>query len=235
MAEELTRAGFAAHVAEPAETAHPRGPKRRAKTDRADARHARQLLEQGRLPCSWIPPGHIGDLRVLVRLRKTLADERTCWPQRIHALLLHHGLPRPAQALLSRETREWLRLAGLPAASRQALTLGLDRIDQALCQLDPLERWLRAYARRPPGCRALTANHYGSGELTAPTILAEPGDARRFRNGDTVVRHTGLDVTVHSSDGNRSRGHPAEQGPPALRWALFEAAQRAARASPPGS
>ncbi len=181
------------------------------------------------------PPGHIGDLRVLVRLRKTLADERTCWPQRIHALLLHHGLPRPAQALLSRETREWLRLAGLPAASRQALTLGLDRIDQALCQLDPLERWLRAYARRPPGCRALTANHYGSGELTAPTILAEPGDARRFRNGDTVVRHTGLDVTVHSSDGNRSRGHPAEQGPPALRWALFEAAQRAARASPPGS
>lgn len=202
MAEELTRTGFAAHVAEPAETAHPRGPKRRAKTDRADARHARQLLEQGRLPCSWIPPGHIGDLRVLVRLRKTLADERTCWPQRIHALLLHHGLPRPAQAL---------------------------------CQLDPLERWLRAYARRPPGCRALTANHYGSGELTAPTILAEPGDARRFRNGDTVVRHTGLDVTVHSSDGNRSRGHPAEQGPPALRWALFEAAQRAARASPPGS
>lgn len=233
VAEELQAAGFAAHVAEPAETAHLRGPKRRAKTDRADARHARQLLEQGRLPCSWIPPAHILDLRTLVRLRKTLADERTCWQQRIHALLFHHGLPKPAQDLLSRETREWLSQVELPAASHQALILGLDRIDQALCQLDPLERWLRAYARRQPGCRALIASHYGIGGLTAPTILAELGDARRFRNGDAVVRYTGLDVTVYSSDGKRSRGHLAKQGPPVLRWALFESAQCAARASSP--
>ena len=106
--EELQAAGFLAQLAEPAETSSLRGPKRRAKTDRTDARLLRELLEQGRLPCSWIPPGWILDLRTTVRLRKTLVDQRTAWQQRIHAVLFHHGLPRPTQALLSPASRAWL-------------------------------------------------------------------------------------------------------------------------------
>jgi len=93
-----------------------------------------------------------------------------------------------------------------------------------LTTVDPIDRWLRAYARRQPGCRALIANHYGIGQITAPTIVAELGDVLRFRNGDAIVRYTGLDVAVYSSDGKSSPGHLARQGPPALRWALFEAA-----------
>src|SRR5215207_10013018 len=40
-----------------------RGPKRRARTDRADARHLRELMLDGRVPESWIPPEHILELR----------------------------------------------------------------------------------------------------------------------------------------------------------------------------
>src|ERR671937_1771266 len=42
--EELRRVGAEVHLAEPAETSARRGPKRRAKTDRLDARLLRQLL-----------------------------------------------------------------------------------------------------------------------------------------------------------------------------------------------
>jgi hypothetical protein len=56
--EELERVGAGVHLAEPAETSGLRGPKKRAKTDWADARHLRELLLIGRLPESWIPPGH---------------------------------------------------------------------------------------------------------------------------------------------------------------------------------
>src|SRR5829696_8298743 len=56
VAEELTRAGCRAHLAEPADTRALRGPKRRAKTDRTDARHLRELLRAGTLPESWVPP-----------------------------------------------------------------------------------------------------------------------------------------------------------------------------------
>src|SRR5438477_514389 len=48
--EELRAVGAVVHLAEPAETAARRGRKKRAKTDRADARHHRELLLAGRLP-----------------------------------------------------------------------------------------------------------------------------------------------------------------------------------------
>ena len=64
--EELRRIGAVAHLAEPAETAGLRGTKKRAKGDRADARHLRELLMVTRLPESWIPPDHILDLRARV-------------------------------------------------------------------------------------------------------------------------------------------------------------------------
>src|SRR5215218_5515778 len=57
--EELHRAGIEAHLAEPADTAAARGPKRRAKTDRTDARLLGELLAAGRLPESWIPPEQV--------------------------------------------------------------------------------------------------------------------------------------------------------------------------------
>jgi transposase len=227
--EELQAAGLVAHPAEPAETSSLRGPKRRAKTDRTDARLLRELLEQGRLPESWIPPAWLLDLRTTVRLRKALVDQRTAWQQRIHAGLFHHGLPRPDQELLSQATRGWLEQVPLPPASRQALAVALGQIDGLDAELDPIDQWLRARARRQPGCRALVAAHYGIGAITAPTILAELGGARRFAGGDQVVRATGLDITVYASDGKRSPGHLSRQGPEVLRWALFEAAKAAAR------
>ena len=115
--EELRAVGGRAHLAEPAETAARRGTKKRAKTDRADARHLRELLMVARLPESWIPPDHILDLRARVRLRHTLVDQRGEWQQRIQAVLYHHGCPQ-RRDLLTREGRAWLQRAALPARPR---------------------------------------------------------------------------------------------------------------------
>jgi hypothetical protein len=90
--EELARAGFSAHLAEPAETSAARGPKKRAKTDGTDARHLRELVEAQRLWESWVPPGHLLDLRETVRLRQPLMETITEWQQRPHAVLPHHGV-----------------------------------------------------------------------------------------------------------------------------------------------
>jgi transposase len=42
-----------------------------------------------------------------------------------------------------------------------------------------------------------------------------------------------MDITVHASDKRRAPGHLSQQGPPALRWALYEAAQAASRERSP--
>lgn len=230
LVEELEAAGHTAHLAEPAETAGLRGPKKRAKSDRADARHLRELLQQGRLPESWIPPTHILELRSKVRLRHTLVEERCTWQQRIQAQLYHHGVPQ-RRSLLSAENRAWLEGLDLPQAARAQVDVALAMIDALLARLGPLDAELRALARVQPGCRALQA-HYGIGELTAVTILAELGDVSRFSFSRRAVRYAGMDITVAESDRRRAPGHLSRQGPPALRWALFEAAQVARR---PGS
>jgi hypothetical protein len=67
--EELQRAGITALLAEPAETAHLRGPKRLAKTDKTDSRHLRMLVADGRVPLSWIPPAQVCELRALLQRR----------------------------------------------------------------------------------------------------------------------------------------------------------------------
>src|SRR5215216_3859752 len=203
--EEIRAVGGRAHLAEPAQTSDLRGSKKRAKSDRADARHLRELLMCARLPESWIPPDHLLDLRARVRLRHTLSDQRGEWQQRIQAVPYHHGLPA-RRDLLTRENRAWVEHAALGETAREEVTVALAMIDALDVQLGPVDRALRGYARRQVGCRALMA-HYGIGGLTAVTILAELGDCRRFSSSRHAVRYGGLDITVHQSDQRRAPGH----------------------------
>ena len=81
-----------------------RGSKHRAKTDRTDARLIRELLQEGHLPESWIPPTDVFEWRERVRLYKSLVDQRTKWCQRIHAELFQHGVSVPEGAIRSAPT-----------------------------------------------------------------------------------------------------------------------------------
>lgn len=231
--EELVRAGAVAHVAEPAETAALKGRKSRAKTDRSDARHLRQLLLDGRVPESWIPPAIVLDARVLVRLYKDLLEERTGWFQRIAATTYHHGVPKLAGRLVTKDGRRHLAAADLPPAARLAVESGMRQIDRLNAEMLSLRSQIVRFGAAQPGCRTLADNHYGVGPLLSVAIWSELGDCRRFSSSDDAVRHAGLDVTVYSSDGRKTRGHLAKQGPPVLRWALYEAALYAARPSSP--
>ena len=231
--QELDRVGARAHLAEPAETSALRGRKQHAKTDRADARHLRELLMAGRLPECWIAPDHLLDLRARVRFRHAIVDERGEWQQRIRAVLYHHGLAHRAELNLMRTGgRQWLEGLALSDGARQQITIAVQIADALDARLPELDRYLRSYARRQPGCQAVQA-HYGIGPLTAVALLAELGDCRRFSSSRQVVRYAGMDITVHQSDRRRAPGHLSRQGPPVIRWALYEAAQHATRPASP--
>jgi transposase len=229
--EELEAAGARAVLAEPGETRALRGRKRRAKTDRADARWLRELLERGELPRSWIAPQHLLELRCRVSLRQTLADERRAWLQRVHAQLFHHGIAVGGE-LANRARRAWLDRVELSPAGRELVETALASVDYLDTRLAALDSELRRFARGHPATRAL-GGLYGVGDLTAVAIYAAIGDARRFSSARKVVRLAGLDVTVHESDAKRQPGRISRQGPPMLRWAADEAGLAACRASSP--
>jgi transposase len=237
VAEEIAAAGFTAHLGDPAEMAGLRGPKRRAKSDRADARHARVLLEQGRLPECWIPPSLILEYRALLELYADLREERTAWVQRIHAVLFHHGAPHiggtrlgTAAGVAALRTAE---RACSPAGQLQ-VTVALESLEQADRRLHQVRRQLVEAARHLAGARELHARLYGVGPVTALALTCWLGGKGRFSSARKAVRFAGLDVTVYSSAGKRAPGHLSRQGPEVLRWCLYEAGKAHAHTSAPG-
>jgi Transposase IS116/IS110/IS902 family len=83
----------------------------------------------------------------------------------------------------------------LPQAAGEQVIVALQMIDKLDAQLAPIDKELRAYARRQPACKALMGI-YGIGALTAVTILAELGDARRFSSSRDAVRYSGLETVA---------------------------------------
>jgi transposase len=234
--EELVQAGCRAHLADPAETATARGRKRRAKTDRADAKLQRELLVDGRLPECWIPPAHILDLRALLETYHELREAHTGWLQRIHAVLFHQGAPSLAGSLHTDAGQAQLAeiAAGqLSPVGQVQVTVALEMITAIEVHLDALRGRIHAAARRLHGARVLAEQIYGVGPVTALALTCWLGGADRFSSSRKAVRFAGLDVTVYSSDGKRAPGHLSRQGPGVLRWAVYEAGKTHARGSAP--
>ena len=237
VAEELAAAGIAAHVGEPAETAAARGRKRHAKTDKTDSRHLRVLLAEGRLPGCWIPPAQILEYRALLETYHDLRAEHTAWVQRIHAVFFHQGAPALGEGALRTEQG----VAGLREAAAAHLSPGgqlqvataLDMLTAVEARMEVLRMQLRYAARHLTGAKVLAAQLYGVGPITALALTCWLAGAGRFSSSRKAVRFTGLDVTVWSSDRKGPPGRLSRQGPPVLRWAVYEAGKTHARASAP--
>jgi transposase len=224
---ELSALGVRVELAEPAQTRALRGKKRHAKNDRLDARWLVLLLAKEMLPRSWVPPEEIQRLRDLTRLRQALRHDRTSWAQRLHAVLAHEGWPCSRSQLLSNRGRRWLAALTLDPHVRGIVDAHLAILDAVATQMTDIERELRRLARSDRRLLALQTI-YGVGPIVACHLLAEIGDARRFRRADQVVRVAGLDPVVLDSADTKRRGKLSKQGSPHLRWALVQAAQHAA-------
>jgi len=237
VAGELAAAGVAAHLAEPADTAFARGRKRHAKTGKTDCRHLRMLLAEGRLPQCWIPPSRILECRALLELYHDLRAGHAAWVQRIHAVLFHHGAP----ALGGGTLRTGQGLAALQAVTASSLSpAGQLQVATALELLEALEarmgvvrQQLLDAARHLAGAKVLAERLYGVGPFAALAITCWLGGKDRFSSSRQAVRFAGLDVTVWSPDRKGPPGRLSRQGPPVLRWAVYEAGKTHARAPAP--
>jgi len=205
--------------------------------DRTEARHLRQLLAEGRLPECWIPPARVLECRALLELHNDLRREHTAWAQRIHAVFFHQGAPHLGEGML-RTTQGLTAVraaaaAHLSPAGQLQVATALDMLACLEDRQEALRRQLLDTARHLAGAKVLAARLYGVGPVTALALTCWLGGAGRFSSARKAVRFAGLDITVHSSDGKRTAGHLSRQGPPVLRWAVYEAGKTHARASAP--
>src|SRR5206468_12620636 len=84
------------------------------------------------------------------------------------------------------------------------------------------------------GAKVLAARLFGVGRVTALAMPCWLAGKDRFSSARRAVRFAGLDITVWSSDRKGPPGRLSRQGPPVLRWAVYEAGKTHARSPAPG-
>jgi transposase len=189
-------------------------------------------LAKEMLPTCWLPPEDIRYLRDRTRLRRALSQDRMRFAQRLHALLTHEGWPCSRGRLLSVSGQRWARSIALPPAALANVEAMLALIAVLDEQLAVIDVELRQRARTDPRLQAL-CTIFGVGPVLAAHLLAEIGQADRFRRARQVVRVAGLDPVVCESAETKRRGKLSKQGSPELRSALVEAAHHACQRRSP--
>lgn len=232
VARELQSRGIEVRLTDAGQASALQGNRKRAKTDRLDARWLVMLLAREMLPTAWMAPEEIQRLRDRTRLRKALTDDHTRWAQRLHAILVHEGWACSRGSLLTASGRRWVAAIRLHPGARAQVQAMLTVMVSLSQEIDLIDCELRRMAKSDERLRALQ-RIFGVGPILSATILAEIGDANRFRRARQVIRAAGLDPVVRDSADNQRRGQLAKQGAPCLRWALVEAAQHACRTNSP--
>jgi transposase len=230
LAELLEDAGYDLHLAHPLRTRAIAAA--RVKTDAVDARTLAHLLRTDLLPEAYVAPRELRDLRDLLRHRVVLTRMRSALKNRVHALLARQGIQNEHADLFGTGGRRFLDQLPLREPARRRLDSLLNLIVDFDREIELAKREIDAVARHDPRVDVLCQLR-GVGPYTAMLVIAEVGEIERFRSARHLCAWAGLTPTVRSSDGRARLGHISQQGSPHIRWALVEAAQKAATGGGP--
>lgn len=206
----------------------PRRPGDRVKTDRRDAAQLAILYRAGALTAVHIPTEQEEAARDLLRCREDLRADLLRASHRLSTFLLRHGRRFTAtkKAWTKRHTA-WLQAQrwAMPALE-QTHRAYVRAVDEAIGRLQAVDAELRDLLTLGPlRSRVERLRCFrGIDDLTALTIAAELGDARRFPTAPRVMAFTGLVPCEHSSGAKRARGAITKTGNAHLRRVLVEAA-----------
>jgi transposase len=206
----------------------PRRPGDRIKTDRRDAGHLAVLYRAGALTAIHIPTEQEEAARDLLRCREDIRADLLRARHRLSKFLLRHGRRfTGTKKAWSKRHHIWLRAQtwSLPALD-QTHRAYLRAVDEIVARLQDVERDLRALLDlKPLRERVQRLRCFrGIDDLTALTIAAELGDARRFGTAPSTMAYVGLVPSEHSSGTKRAQGGITKTGNAHLRRVLVESA-----------
>jgi transposase len=230
LADLLEDAGYELRLAHPLRTKAIASA--RVKTDAVDARMLAHLLRTDLLPEAYVAPRELRELRDLLRHRVALTRMRAALKNRAGAILAKQGIQRPYSDMFGPAALRFLAALELRESPRRRLDSTLALIADFTREIEQTTGEIEARATEDPYVEVLCQIR-GVGRYIAMLVIAEVGEIGRFQTARQLCSWAGMTPTVRSSDLRTRLGHISHQGSPALRWALVEAAQHAARGSGP--
>ena len=206
----------------------PRRPGDRVKTDRRDATQLALFYRAGALTAIHIPTEQEEAARDLLRCREDIRADLLRARHRLSHFLLRHGRRFTAtKRAWTKRHAEWLQAQRWPLpALEQTHRAYVRAVEEAVARLHSVDQELRDLLTLEP-LRARVERlrcFRGIDDLTALTIAAELGDARRFPTAPRLMAFTGVIPAEHSSGAKQARGPITKTGNAHLRRVLVEAA-----------
>ncbi len=201
------------------------------KSDLTDAQLLADLTRVGYLPKVWMAPHAVRELRLLVRHRQGLCNDRRDTKLRLRALLREQRVKEPPRPW-TRPWLAWLKTSdAISAQGRWVLDEHLAHLEYTLARIKAAEAHLEQLTKGDQVVARLLEEP-GIGRVTAWTLRAEIGRFDRFRNGRQLSRFCGLTPRNASSGKKQADAGLVKAGNPQLRAALIETAHRLARYVP---
>jgi len=230
LAEELkVRAGWPVIMAMPGIVK-----KMKLNPDKTDLQDADVLGDLGRInyvPPVWMAPKVVRELRLVVRYRQQLVNQRRAAKLRMGALLREQRI----QIAGRRWSKPWqAALAGCKDLSEQArwvLQQHARAVARLTVELEQVELHLEVIAAADWMVRQLIATK-GIGLVTASAIRAEIGSFARFKSAKSLARYCALTPRNASSGARQADAGVIQAGNRMLRTILIEAAHRLAKFEP---
>jgi len=199
---------------------------RRSKTDKLDAQLLANLLRINQIPLAYIPPEPYQQLRDLTRGRARLGRHLAEVKIQLRALLARQNRESPYRTPFGPRGLHWFRGQDFGPIENMVRDELLERFRHYAKQMTLFDQRLEEIRQAFPQIDALTDIH-GIGLYSALLIVAEIGEAERFRTAKQVGAYTGLTSRIHQSGGHCYQGSITRQGSPWLRWVLVQAAMKA--------
>lgn len=209
--------------------AHPLGVRAiaasRKKTDKHDAKILADLLRMNMLPEAYAAHWDVRVKRQITRHRLSLVNVRVELKNKIHAILLRHGINADDQVsdLFTQSGIDYLQSINLPMCDRFELDQYIELIQETTKRINTTQERIEEIAGDDPEARLLMTIP-GISYYSALMIKAEIGDIRRFPNHEKLTSYAGLNPSVYQSGNTCITGHISKQGSKNLRWILIQTA-----------
>ena len=203
------------------------------KTDRLDARKIADLMRCDLVPCCYVAPPEIRELRRMLRYRNLVVRQATQMKNRMSGLLMEVGAEYDQRRLHGEAYFAGLleRLEEVPQSVKDLLRLSRSALETFEATQRQLIHGLRRHEILRERVERLKTIR-GVGDVTALTWALEIGDPQRFRSIAQAVSYCGLTAALRESAGKQRREPISKQRNPHLQMVLIEAAKLAPRWNP---
>ena len=228
LADELVnQAGWSVDLAHPGYVS--RMKQNPDKSDFSDARMLADLVRVGYLPRVWLAPAEIRELRLLVRYRQQLVDQRRHVKLRIGAILREQRIGAGPAGRWSLPWIVWIKTnCDLSAQGRWVIERHFETLAELGVKISAAEDQLAMVCGEDPLVQKLVG-FKGVGYVTAWILRAEIGRFDRFATAKQLSRFCGLSPRNVSSGTRQADAGLIHAANKQLRCALIELAHRVSR------